>query len=254
MTYGGMATNKRKTSGRTAARNGVANRLVQGATAPFRLVLKWLARGLLAVCAAYLALVVVYAFINPPTTHTIWSEQRRLGQVDKQWTPIEEISPVMMRAVVAAEDANFCEHWGFDVRAIREAIGDGGNRGASTITQQVVKNVFLWQGRSWPRKVMEATLTPVVEAVWTKERILEVYLNVAEFDEGAFGVDAAAFRYFRTTPDRLTAHQAALLAAVLPDPKGRDAARPTAFLSRRAKSVEDGAATIDKDGRANCFQ
>jgi len=161
---------------------------------------------------------------------------------------------VMARSVVAAEDANFCQHWGFDMKAIRQALDEGAGRGASTISQQVVKNVFLWQGRSWPRKAMEAALTPLVEAVWTKRRILEVYLNVAEFDEGVFGVNAAAFRYFRTTPDRLTAEQAALLAAVLPDPKGRSAAKPSAFVSRRARQIADGARTIARDGRAACFE
>jgi len=220
----------------------------------FGWLFKWAARIGLGFIAAMLALVVLYSFINPPTTITIWSEARRLGGVDRQWTPIEEIAPVMARSVVAAEDANFCEHWGFDMRAIRQAIDEGSGRGASTLSQQVVKNVFLWQGRSWLRKAMEAALTPVVEAVWTKRRILEVYLNVAEFDEGVFGVNAAAFRYFRTTPDRLTPRQAALLAAVLPDPKDRSASKPSSFVSRRARSIEDGAQTIRVDGRAMCFE
>lgn len=217
---------------------------------PIRLVTRLALGG----AAALLALVVLYKMINPPITWTIWSESRRLGGVDQQWTPIDEIAPVMARAVVAAEDANFCTHWGFDMKAIRQALDEGAGRGASTISQQVVKNVFLWQGRSWPRKAMEAALTPVVEAIWTKRRILEVYLNVAEFDEGVFGVNAAAFRYFRTTPDRLTPNQAALLAAVLPDPKGRSAAKPSAFVTRRARQIEDGAATIRQDGRAACFE
>lgn len=221
---------------------------------PVRFSLRWLGRFLLAVAAAYLALVVLYAFVNPPVTLTILSESRRLGGVDRQWTAFEEIAPVMARSVVAAEDANFCRHWGFDMRAIRQALDAGGSRGASTLTQQVVKNVFLWQGRSWLRKSMEAALTPVVEALWSKRRILEIYLNVAEFDEGVFGVNAAAFRYFRTTPDKLTPRQAALLAAILPDPKDRNAAKPSDFVSRRARQIEDGAATILKDGRADCFE
>jgi monofunctional biosynthetic peptidoglycan transglycosylase len=117
-----------------------------------------------------------------------------------------------------------------------------------------VKNVFLWQGRSWPRKALEALLTPVVEAVWSKERILEVYLNVAEFDEGVFGVEAAAMHYFGKGAGRLTAREAALLAAVLPNPKARSARNPSAFVERRARSIADGAATIAADGRADCFQ
>ncbi|WP_406870978.1 monofunctional biosynthetic peptidoglycan transglycosylase [Thioclava sp. 'Guangxiensis'] len=211
-------------------------------------------RGVLILLAAVLAVVVLYKFINPPTTITMLSEARRLGGIDHEWAAMDDIAPVMARSAVAAEDANFCRHWGFDMRAIRKVIDEGSSRGASTISQQTAKNVFLWQGRSWLRKAMEAALTPAIEFIWNKRRILEVYLNVAEFDEGVFGIDAAAFRYFRTTPDKLTARQAALLAAVLPNPKERDAAHPSAFLSRRANAIMDGAATIERDGRAECFE
>jgi monofunctional biosynthetic peptidoglycan transglycosylase len=167
---------------------------------------------------------------------------------------MDEIAPVMARSVVAAEDANFCNHWGFDMSAIRDAIEDGGNRGASTLSQQVVKNVYLWQGRNWTRKALEALMTPLVEAAWSKRRIVEVYLNVAEFDEGIFGVEAAARTYFGTTPEDLTAREAALLAALLPNPKERDAANPSQFVARRASQIADGAATIARDGRAACFE
>ena len=211
-------------------------------------------RGVLALVALVLALVVLFSFVNPPTTPYILSEARRLGGVDQQWVDLGEVAPVMARSVVAAEDANFCAHWGFDMAAIRRALDEGSGRGASTISQQVVKNVFLWQGRSWPRKALEAVLTPVVEAVWTKRRIVEVYLNVAEFGEGVFGVEAAARRAFRVGPEALSAGQAALLAAVLPDPKGRSAARPSAFVRKRARAIADGAATIEVDGRAACFE
>jgi monofunctional glycosyltransferase len=220
----------------------------------FRWLKKWVGRGLLAGFAALLALVVLYTVINPPTTMTILSERHRLGRVDRQWTPIEDINPVVARTIVAAEDANFCQHWGFDMRAIRSALDDGANRGASTLSQQVVKNVFLWQDRSWARKALEALITPMVELVWSKRRIVEIYLNVAEFDEGVFGVNAAAFRYFRVTPDKLTAQQAALLATVLPDPKGRNAAKPGPFMRKRSAQLIDGAETIRRDGRAACFE
>jgi monofunctional glycosyltransferase len=220
----------------------------------FRWLKKWVGRGLLAGFAALLALVVLYTVINPPTTMTILSERHRLGRVDRQWTPIEDINPVVARTIVAAEDATFCQHWGFDMRAIRSALDDGANRGASTLSQQVVKNVFLWQDRSWARKALEALITPMVELVWSKRRIVEVYLNVAEFDEGVFGVNAAAFRYFRVTPDKLTAQQAALLATVLPDPKGRNAAKPGPFMRKRSAQLIDGAETIRRDGRAACFE
>ncbi|QUJ76096.1 monofunctional biosynthetic peptidoglycan transglycosylase [Sulfitobacter albidus] len=198
--------------------------------------------------------VLLGAVVNPPTTAYMFSESRRLGGVDHEWVPIEEIAPVMARAAVAAEDANFCNHWGLDVAAIRLAIAEGSNRGASTISQQTVKNVYLWHGRSYVRKAMEAGITPLMEAVWSKRRILEVYLNVAEFDEGVFGVEAAARHYFGVGPEALTARQASALAAVLPAPKDRSASRPTNFLQKRAAQIRSGAATIRADGRAECFE
>lgn len=201
-----------------------------------------------------MVMVLVYSVVNPPTTHTIWSEARRLGSVDREWVPIEEIAPVMARSVVAAEDANFCLHWGFDVTAIRAAMEGGGARGGSTISQQVVKNVFLWQGRSWIRKALEAAITPAVEAIWSKRRIIEIYLNVAEMGEGVFGVEAAARRYFDVSPDALSPRQAALLAAVLPSPRTRSASKPSSSVRRRAASIQDGAATIRADGRSDCFE
>lgn len=204
------------------------------------------------VVAAF-ALILLFSIVNPPTTHTIWSEKRKLGKVDREWVPIEDIAPVMARSVVAAEDANFCLHWGFDVEAIRDAMEDGGSRGASTLSQQVVKNVFLWQGRSWIRKAIETLMTPAVEAVWSKKRIIEVYLNVAEMDEGVFGVEAAAQNYFGVDAENLSALQAARIAAVLPSPKTRSASKPTAYLRKRTASIMDGAATIKVDGRSACF-
>ncbi|WP_245848146.1 monofunctional biosynthetic peptidoglycan transglycosylase [Actibacterium ureilyticum] len=211
-------------------------------------------RGVLAIAAVTLIGVVLFRFVDPPTTHTIWSETRRLGAVDRQWVSIDEVAPSAIRAIVAAEDANFCGHWGFDMAAIREALDDGGQRGASTISQQTVKNVYLWQGRSWSRKAAEAILTPLVEAAWPKRRILEVYLNVAEFDEGVFGIEAAAHHYFRVPPDKLTPMQGARLAVILPNPKARNAADLPDWLLKRARRIVDGAATIKADGRASCFE
>ncbi len=160
----------------------------------------------------------------------------------------------LARSAVAAEDANFCLHWGFDMAQLRAAIAQGGNRGASTLSQQVVKNVWLWQGRSWLRKALEGVMTPVVEAFWSKRRIVEIYLNVAEFDTGVFGIEAAAQHHFGVSANQLTTRQASLLAAVLPNPKERQAVRPSAFVDRRARSIADGAATIRADGRADCFE
>ncbi|MDR9426755.1 MAG: monofunctional biosynthetic peptidoglycan transglycosylase [Salibaculum sp.] len=215
---------------------------------------RWLLRGALGIFGATVLLVALFAVLNPPTTPYIWSESRRLDGVAHAWVRMAEIAPVMARAAVAAEDADYCRHWGLDLSAIRAAMSDGGRRGASTISQQTVKNVYLWQGRSWLRKSIEALVTPLVEAIWSKRRILEVYLNVAEFDAGVFGVEAAAQHYFGIPARDLSPVQAARLAAVLPDPKGRSAARPSDFLRRRAAGIRDGAATIRRDGRAACFE
>lgn len=198
--------------------------------------------------------VAAFAFFNPPTTPYMLSEGRRIGPVERVWADWDDIAPVMGRAAVAAEDANFCLHWGFDMRAIRAAIAEGGTRGASTITQQTVKNLYLWHGRSYLRKALEAGLTPLVEAVWSKQRILEVYLNIAEFDEGVFGVEAAAQHYFGVAAKDLSPIQASRLAAILPAPKSRSASQPSAFVETRARAIRDGAATIRADGRAACFE
>ncbi len=214
----------------------------------------WIWRALLAPVVLMLLLVLLFRFVNPPTTHTIWTEARRLGGVEREWVSLEEMSRDVPRSVVAAEDANFCLHWGFDMAAIRAALDEGANRGASTLTQQTVKNVFLWQGRSWLRKALEAGITPLVELVWPKRRILEVYLNVAEMDEGVFGIEAASRGYFDRSASRLTAAQAARIAAVLPNPKGRDAANLSKSQRKRASSIADGAATIAADGRSACFE
>ena len=216
--------------------------------------LRWGVRFVMISVAAILLMILAYRFINPPITPYILSESRRLGEVKRVWVSLDRIAPVMARSAVAAEDANFCLHWGFDMAAIRAALNDGGARGASTISQQVTKNVYLWQGRSWFRKAMEALMTPLVEAIWSKQRLMEVYLNVVEFDEGVFGVEAAAQHYFGVSAADLSPTQAARLAVVLPDPKGRSASKPGANLRNRASRIVDGAATIRADGRAACFE
>lgn len=220
----------------------------------WRRALTWAGRGFGLIAALYLLLIILFSFLPSPGNIYQWQESWRLGGIDKDWTGWDDIAPVMGRSVVAAEDANFCLHWGFDMAAIRMAVAEGGARGASTLSQQVVKNVFLWQGRSWLRKAMEAAMTPVVELVWSKQRILEVYLNVAEFGEGVFGVQAAAQHYFGVDAADLTATQAARLAAALPDPKDRNPADPSAFLRKRASQVKAGAETIAADGRSACFE
>lgn len=218
-----------------------------------RRVRRWIWRGALGAVAFMLVWIVAYGVVPVPTTPYIVSERMRLGAIDRDWVPMEQIAPELARAVVAAEDANFCLHWGFDMTAIRDAIADGSARGGSTISQQTVKNAFLWHGRSWIRKALEAAITPVMELIWSKSRVLEVYLNVAEFAPGVFGAEAAAQHHFGVSAHDLTARQASLLAAVLPNPQGRDASSPSNSVSSRARSIADGAATIAADGRDDCF-
>lgn len=220
----------------------------------WRRVLSWTGHGLAGVAALYLLLIFLFSFLPPPGNIYQWQESWRLGGIQRDWVNWEDIAPEMGRSAVAAEDANFCLHWGFDMQAIRDAIDGGSRRGASTLTQQVAKNVFLWQNRSWVRKAMEAALTPVIELMWSKQRILEMYLNEAEFAEGVFGVQAAAQKLFGVDARDLTPTQAARLAAVLPNPKEYSAAKPGSYVRNRARQIISGADTIKQDGRAACFE
>jgi len=160
----------------------------------------------------------------------------------QQWRDLDQISPQLALAVVASEDQRFPEHGGFDFKQIRAALAeasDGGRmRGASTISQQVAKNVFLWNGRSWMRKGAEAWFTVLIEVLWPKERILEVYLNVAEFGPGIYGAQGAARTYFRKDAARLTRPEAARLAAVLPNPKRLHVVNPGPYVLRRQAQIE----------------
>ena len=229
-------------------------RLIDRIARAIRRAFRWAFLTLAGLVVVMILWVTLYRFVDPPGGVYMWQEYRRLGEIQHIWADMEQIAPVMARSAVAAEDANFCRHSGFDVAAIRVALAEGSGRGASTISQQVVKNVFLWQGRSWIRKALEAVITPVMEVVWPKRRILEVYLNVAEFGEGVFGVEAAARYHFDRSALDLGPRHAALLAAVLPAPQSRDAASPDDRIRRRATAILDGAATIGRDDRAACFQ
>lgn len=194
-------------------------------------------------------IVLLFRFIPIPTTPYMVSE----GSISYTWISLDKVSANVPLAIVAAEDANFCNHWGFDMKAIRLAIEQGGNRGASTISQQVVKNLFLWHERSWIRKFFEAILTPAVEIAWSKRRILEVYINIAEFDQGIFGIEEASQQLFGLPASQLSLSEASLLAAVLPNPKQRSVKNPSLFVQRRALAISDGASTILKDERSQCF-
>ena len=216
-----------------------------------RRVLLW---SLLVVALVFLAWGLIYRWVNPPITFYMMQERARLGEIQYQWVDIEQMAPILRRAVVAAEDANFCTHWGIDSAAVRPALREGALRGGSTISQQTVKNAFLWPGRNWLRKAVEALLTPYIEMVWSKRRLLEIYLNIAEFDTGVFGIEAAAWHHFGVAAKDLNRVQAGRLAVVLPDPKGRSAIRPNQDTRKRAASVIAGADMIRKDGRAECFE
>ncbi len=174
-----------------------------------------------------------------------WIQARSAGTpivLQQQWRPYREIPDSMKMAVIAAEDQNFANHHGFDLQAIRAAMAhnrQGGRlRGGSTISQQTAKNVFLWSGRSWLRKGLEGWYTLWIELLWPKQRILEVYLNVAEWDDGVFGVEAAAQHHFGVGASYLSTQQAARLAAVLPNPRNWSASQPSAHVQRRASWIQ----------------
>ena len=200
------------------------------------------------------ALVILFRFVNPPPGIHMTAEWLRLGGIEREWVPIDEMADYLPLAAAAAEDANFCQHWGFDFVGIRSAFEDGERlRGGSTISQQVAKNVFLWQGRTWIRKGLEAGFTVLIEVLWPKRRIMEVYLNVAEMGEGVFGVQAAARHYWDLDADALGPQRSARLMAVLPDPRNRSPVSGSAFIARRGAAIQKGAATLREDGRAACF-
>lgn len=200
--------------------------------------------------------VAAYGVVNPPGGLYMLAERQRLGGIEHAWAGLDEISPWLVRSVVAAEDARFCDHGGFDFPAIAAAMranrAGGPVHGASTLTQQVAKNVFLWHGRSWLRKGLEAGFTVLIEALWSKARIVEVYLNTAEFGTGLFGATAAARGHFGVPAGRLTADQAARLAVVLPNPASRDPKALGPRLSRRAGAVAAGARLLAASGRDGC--
>ena len=198
-------------------------------------------------------IVIPLRWIDPPITRTMRVERDILGDVERTWIPLENMGYAVLLSAVAAEDRNFCDHLGFDLLGIKQAIEGGAQRGYSTITQQTVKNVYLWQGRSWTRKGIETALTPFVELLLPKERILEIYLNVAEFDEGVFGVDAAARRYFGKAPADLTRDEAARLMMVLPSPKTRNPNAVTPGLERRVRQIRSGMRLVSADGRNFCL-
>lgn len=197
---------------------------------------RWLGSLLLVALLAPASVVLALRWLPPPGSSVIW--QARLASdepVRQRWVPLEQIAPALQLAVIASEDQRFASHWGFDVEAIWDALSsDGRLRGASTLTQQVAKNLFLWQERSWLRKGLEAYLTGWIELLWPKRRILEVYLNIAQFGAREYGAAAAGATLFGTGPGAISERQAALLAACLPNPVQLHAERPSDYVRQRA--------------------
>ena len=199
------------------------------------------------------ALVVVYRVVPVPVTATMLMDENGMT---KDWEPLSRIDRTMVSAVIAGEDGKFCEHDGFDRKAIEAAIRrnqQGGRiRGGSTISQQTAKNVFLWQGGGYFRKGLEAWFTFLIENLWTKRRIMEVYLNVAETGIGTYGAEEGALRYFNHSADHLTRTEAARMAAALPLPKERSVVSPSGFTRRYGNTIAARIGVVRRDGLDAC--
>ena len=203
--------------------------------------------------------VIFYKFIPPPFT---WLMVERLVQgqgLTKQWTPLSDIDPSLSNAVIAGEDANFCEHHGFDFQAMQAAMRanahhPGKVRGGSTISQQVAKNVFLWPSRDYVRKGLEAYFTILIEAIWGKRRIMEMYLNEVEWGPGTYGAQAAARRYFGEDASDIDPGEASRLAAILPSPLKWKAVNPGRYVQKRSRRIDAAAGTVREDGLAGCLK
>lgn len=205
--------------------------------------------------------VVLHRFV-PPLFTILMVKQAVAGHgMDYRWRSLDHISPRLVEAVIAAEDARFCQHHGFDVEAIQKALeaneraeqrGSGKVRGGSTISQQTAKNVFLWPGRDWVRKGLETGYTGLIELIWGKRRIMEMYLNVAEWAPGVYGAEAASQHWFHKSAENLTAREAARLAAILPSPRRYRAADPGPYVRRRASRIQAAMGTVREAGLDRC--
>ncbi|MDB5431555.1 MAG: monofunctional biosynthetic peptidoglycan transglycosylase [Caulobacter sp.] len=224
---------------------------------------RWLRRALvlafIVLIAGPIAMTLVYRVVPPPLT---WLMILRLGDghgIDHRWRPLSRISPTLARAVIGAEDARFCEHHGFDFAAMQKAMTANARRpnrirGGSTISQQTAKNVFLWPDRSYVRKGFEAWFTVLIETLWGKRRIMEVYLNSIEWGPGVYGAEAAAQRNFGVSAAALNPSQAARLAAILPRPLKWQADTPGAYVARRSRRIGAAEGAVDRDGLDGCLR
>lgn len=212
---------------------------------------KWVGRIILIIFIISILLPVAYKWINPPVTPLMLIRKVSNGaKIEYEWRDLEDISSNMVRCAVAAEDNYFLGHNGFDYGAIDQAIKErkagGRRRGASTISQQTAKNVFLWPKSSWVRKAGEVYFTFLIEHIWGKERIMEVYLNVIEMGDGIYGAEAAAQHYFHTSADKLTRHQAALITVCYPNPLKFNPGKPSAYVNKRANKIVSVSGKIGK--------
>jgi monofunctional biosynthetic peptidoglycan transglycosylase len=221
-------------------------------------VLVWTAKGALLFVSISLLWVLVLRFVPVPFTITMMGDLFNGRGVTKDWTALSRIDPDMARAAIAGEDGRFCTHSGFDWRAMAGAAvrnSNGGRiRGGSTISQQTAKNVFLWQGGGYVRKAFEAWFTFLIETLWGKRRIMEVYLNVAETGIGTYGAEAAAIRYFNHSATTLTPMEAGRIAAVLPLPKQRAAVAPRGFVRRHGNAIARGVRVVRDNGLDRCLR
>ena len=220
-------------------------------------ILKFILKLLGWLVALSLVWVLAYRFINPPTTSLMIRDHLNDVKIYREWVGLDEMSRHIPRAVIAAEDARFCEHRGFDVEAIEKAMERNKQgkklRGGSTISQQTAKNAFLWSGRTWIRKGLEAWFTVLIEFIWGKPRIMEIYLNIAEFGRGVYGVQAASIHYFNKPASKLSRTEAARLAAILPQPIKRDAASPGRYTKRYANRIAGRTRVVANEGLDSCI-
>ncbi len=212
--------------------------------------------GLLILALLPIGGVLIHALVPPPLTLLMARQFVAGNGLDYRWRGLDDISPHLVASAIAAEDARFCSHGGFDLEAIEKALRDNEQgrrvRGGSTISQQTAKNVFLWPGRDWVRKGLEAGYTVLIETIWSKRRIMEVYLNVAEMGPGIYGAEAAARYWFDKSAADLTPREAARIAAILPSPRRYNAGSPGPYVRRRAARVQANARVVRNEGLAAC--
>ncbi|WP_016744912.1 monofunctional biosynthetic peptidoglycan transglycosylase [Rhizorhabdus wittichii] len=224
-----------------------------------RRALRWIVRALIIFVIGSVIWVGIYRFVPPPVTTTMIVNAFDGRGIAKDWMSIDTMSPNMALAAIAAEDGNFCSHHGFDFKAIQKAMesnfqGDRRIRGGSTISQQTAKNAFLWQNGGYVRKAFEAWFTVLIELLWPKKRIMEVYLNIAETGIGTYGANAGAIRYFHHDASRLSRAEAARIAAVLPLPKKREAISPTGFTRRYGDRIARRMGQVQRYGQDGCLK